>query len=70
MKRNRGEGELTLYPDPDLWRQKLTVFYKRLAKEQEEWRTELATDGKQKVIITIPGDVVEDKQALKKTLQE
>ena len=63
MKECRGEGRNMLYPDPSKMRTKMNTILRVLHKEGTDWLLEDASEKKQKVIIQIPGSVIEDKKA-------
>ena len=69
MKKERMEGDWTLYPKPAEWRTQLHNFKKSLVKEQQKWILEDAEKKKDtwrpKFLIHKPGDKVLDKQAEK-----
>ncbi len=63
MKYNRGEGLHTNYPDPPGYRKKLDKLLEKIALEKDAWDLELASGKKAKVVIEIPGSVIEDRSA-------
>ena len=70
LKRLRGEGRFTLYPDPKDWRRKLNIFYQRLSKEWESWHLEEVNMKASKVLITLPGGDKEDANKQKEKIAQ
>ena len=74
MKKERLEGDWTLYPRPEKWRTQLHDFKKSLVKEQQKWLLQDAEKKKDswrpKFLIHKPGEKVLDKQAEKAEIEK
>ena len=56
MKENRAEGILQLYPQPDVWRQRLRKLEEKVQEVQQKWFMEELQKKVPKVGVDLPGD--------------
>ena len=70
MRGCRGEPRHCRYPTPSANRTKLSTMWRNLKKAKGEWTLEEATDAKGKVIISVPGEPIDDRKAYNKKVSQ